>query len=105
VKTLLNETDSWIWKGSETMCGTYGKTDREMFDETNNKQNEKTTSNLLYPWKTIDRNISSPISFTSPKVKLHRCCCCHCPQSRLGWQTSLLSDLQGNFVKGTPDGD
>jgi hypothetical protein len=45
VKTSLNETDSWVWKGSETMCGTHGRmdneTDSKMFDETNGKRNEK----------------------------------------------------------------
>jgi hypothetical protein len=30
-KTSLNETDSWIQKGSETMCGMHGKMDSEMF--------------------------------------------------------------------------
>jgi hypothetical protein len=106
VKMSLNETDSWVWKGSETTCGMYGKTDSEtigeMFNETNSKQNEKMTSNLLCPQKTIDRNISSPIFFTSPKVKLHLCRC-HRPQSRWDWQMSLPSDLLGNFVEGTPD--
>jgi hypothetical protein len=102
VKTLLDETDSWVWEGSETTCGIYGETDSEMFDETNKKRNEKTTSNLLYPRKTMDCNISSPISFTSPKVKLHLRHH-HCPQSRWGWQTSLLDDLLGNFVRGIPD--
>jgi hypothetical protein len=56
VKTLLNEMDSWVWKGSETTCGIHGKTDSETFNETNKKQNEKATLNLLYPWKTMDRN-------------------------------------------------
>jgi hypothetical protein len=60
VKTLLNETELWVWRGSETMCEMYGKTDSETigetFNETNSKQNEKMTSNLLYPWKTMDRN-------------------------------------------------
>jgi hypothetical protein len=41
VKMSLNETDSWVWKGSETTCGMHGKTDSEtigeMFDETNSK--------------------------------------------------------------------
>jgi hypothetical protein len=59
VKMSLNETDSWVWKGSEMTCGMYGKMDSETFDETNNKRNEKTTSNLLYPRKTTDRNTSS----------------------------------------------
>jgi hypothetical protein len=84
----------------------YGKTDSETigetFNETDSKRNEKMTSNLLYPGKTMDHNISSPIFFTSPKVKLHLCRCHH-PQLRWGWQTSLLSDLLGNFVKGTPN--
>jgi hypothetical protein len=83
---------------NKTRDKTYGET----FDETNSKQNEKMTSNLLCPWKTMDRNSSSPISFTSLKVKLHLCCCHH-PQSRWGWQTSLPGDLLGNFVKGIPD--
>jgi hypothetical protein len=52
----------------------------------------------------MDRNISSPISFTSPKVRLHLCRCHH-PQSRWGWQMSLLGDLPENFVKGTPNDD
>jgi hypothetical protein len=60
VKTSLNETDSWVWRGSETTCVMYSKTDSktigETFNETNNKQNEKTTSNLLCPRKTMDRN-------------------------------------------------
>jgi hypothetical protein len=42
------------------MCGIYGKTDSETigetFNETNSKQNEKMTSNLLCPRKTMDRN-------------------------------------------------
>jgi hypothetical protein len=42
------------------MCGMYGKTDSETisetFNETNSKRNEKTTLNLLCPWKTMDRN-------------------------------------------------
>jgi hypothetical protein len=101
VKTLLDETDSWVWEGSETTCGIYGETDSETFDETNKKRNEKTTSNLLYPWKTMDRNISSPISFPSPKVKLHLRR--HCPQSIWGWQMSLPDNLLGNFVRGIPD--
>jgi hypothetical protein len=92
--------------GEEVECGMHGKTDSktigETFDETNNKRNERMTSNLLCPRKTMDCNISSPISFTSLKVKLHRHHC-HCPQSRWGWQMSLPSDLQGNFVKGTPN--
>jgi hypothetical protein len=45
VKTLLNETDSWVWKGSETTYGMHGKinseTIGEAFDETNNKRNER----------------------------------------------------------------
>jgi hypothetical protein len=106
VKTSLNETELWVWRGSETTCGMYGKTDSETigetFNETNSKQNEKMTSNLLYPWKTMDCNISSPIFFTSPKVELHLRHCHH-PQLRWGWQMSLPSDLLGNFVKGTPD--
>jgi hypothetical protein len=106
VNTLLNETESWVCRESETMCGMYGKTDSETigetFNETDSKRNEKMTSNLLYPGKTMDHNISSPIFFTSPKVKLHLCRCHH-PQLRWGWQTSLLSDLLGNFVKGTPN--
>jgi hypothetical protein len=50
----------------------------------------------------MDCNISSPISFTSLKVKL---CLrrCHCPQSRWGWQMSLPGDLLGNYVKEIPD--
>jgi hypothetical protein len=107
VKTL-NETDLWVWRGSETTCGMYGKTDSETFgetfNETNSKQNEKMTSNLLRPGKTMDCNISSPIFFTSLKVKLHLHHCHH-PQSTWDLQTFLLSDLLGNFVKGTPDGD
>jgi hypothetical protein len=106
VKTSLNETASWVWRESETTCGMYGKTDSETigetFNETNSKQNEKMISNLLCPWKTMDRNISSSIFFTSPKVKLHLRHC-HRPQLRWGWQTSLLSDLLGSFVKGTPN--
>jgi hypothetical protein len=90
------------------MCGMYGKMDSETigetFNKTNSKQNKKMTSNLLCPRKTMDRNISSPIFFTSPKVKLHLRRC-HRPQSRWGWQTSLLDDLLGNFVKRTPDDD
>jgi hypothetical protein len=65
VKTSLNETDLWVWKGSEMTCGVHGKMDSETigetFDETNGKQNEKVTSNLLCPRKTMDRN-SSPSS-------------------------------------------
>jgi hypothetical protein len=60
VKTSLNETDLWVWRGSETMRGMYGKTDSETigetFNETNSKRNEKMTSNLLCPWKTMDHN-------------------------------------------------
>jgi hypothetical protein len=80
VKMSLNKTDSWVWKGSERRVETDSETMDETFDETDNKQNEKTTLNLLYPRKTMDRNISSPIPFTSLKVKLCRCHC-HCPQS------------------------
>jgi hypothetical protein len=62
VKTLSNETDLWVWRGSKTMCGMYGKTDSEtigeMFSETNSKQNKKMTSNLLCPQKTMDCNIN-----------------------------------------------
>jgi hypothetical protein len=79
-----------------------GETIGKTFDETNSKQNKKMTSNLLCPWKTMDCNISSPISFTSPKVKLrlrHR----HRPRSRWGWRTFLPVDLLGDFVKGIPD--
>jgi hypothetical protein len=46
-KTSLNETNSWIQKGSETTCGMHGKKVSEM---------KKTTSNQLYPRKTMDRN-------------------------------------------------
>jgi hypothetical protein len=60
VKMSLNETDSWVWRGSKTTCGMHGKTDSETigetFDETNNKRNKKMTSNLLCPWKTMDCN-------------------------------------------------
>jgi hypothetical protein len=63
VKTSLNETESWVCRGSETTCGMYGKTDSEtigeMFNETDSKRNEKMTSNLLYPRKTMDRNITN----------------------------------------------
>jgi hypothetical protein len=63
VKMSLNETDSWVWRGSEMTCGMYGKMDSETigetFNETNSNQNEKTTSNLLCPWKTMDRNLDS----------------------------------------------
>jgi hypothetical protein len=45
MKMLLNETDSWVWKGSEMMCEMHGKTDSETisetFDETDSKRNEK----------------------------------------------------------------
>jgi hypothetical protein len=65
VKTSLNETDLWVWRGSETMCGMYGKTDSETicktFNETNSKQNEKMTSNLLCPQKTMNHNTNHPI--------------------------------------------
>jgi hypothetical protein len=33
-ETLLDETDSWIWNGSETTCKTDGETRVETFDET-----------------------------------------------------------------------
>jgi hypothetical protein len=60
VKMSLNETDLWVWRGSETTCGMYGQMDSEiigeMFNETNSKRNEKMTSNLLCPRKTMDRN-------------------------------------------------
>jgi hypothetical protein len=87
-KTSLDETDSWIQKGSKTTCRMHGKmdseTDSKTLDETNGKQNEKTTFNQLCPRKPMDHNISSPKSFTSPKVKpcLH---CHHRPQSGWGW--------------------
>jgi hypothetical protein len=57
VKTSLNESDLWVGKGSETMCGVHGKTGSETigetFDETNNKRNEKVTLNLLCPQNTM----------------------------------------------------
>jgi hypothetical protein len=56
VKTLLDETDSWVWERSKTTCGIYGEMDSKTFNETNKKRNEKMTSNLLYPQKTMDCN-------------------------------------------------
>jgi hypothetical protein len=41
VKTSLNETDSWVWKGSERRVETDSETMDETFDETDNKQNKK----------------------------------------------------------------
>jgi hypothetical protein len=40
-KTSLNETDSWIQKGSERRVETDSETMDETFDETDNKRNEK----------------------------------------------------------------
>jgi hypothetical protein len=41
VKTSLNKTDSWVWKGSEQHVETDSETMDEIFNETDNKRNEK----------------------------------------------------------------
>jgi hypothetical protein len=42
VKTSLDETDSWVWEGSEMTCGIYGEMDSKMFDEMDSKMFDET---------------------------------------------------------------
>jgi hypothetical protein len=75
-----------------------------MFDETDDRQNEK---DVLGPVISSESRIvtsAPPIPFISPKVKPRHRCCCH-PLSGWGWQTSLRNDLQGNFAIRTLGGD
>jgi hypothetical protein len=67
---LLDETKGWKYVGSETTCETNDKTKDETIVKHWMKRSmkqiiskmKKTTLDLLYPWKTMDRNISSPYS-------------------------------------------
>jgi hypothetical protein len=81
---------------SETMNG--------MFDETDDRQNEKDVLRPVISSESRIVTLAPPIPFTSPKVK-PRYRRCHHPQSRWGWQMSLRNDLQGNFAIGTLGSD
>jgi hypothetical protein len=74
---------------SETMNG--------MFDETDDRRNEKDVLGPVISSESQIVTLAPPIPFTSPKVKPchHRC---RRPQSGWGWKTSLWNDLQGNFA-------
>jgi hypothetical protein len=41
VKMSLNETDWWLWKKSETTCGTHSETDNETDSKTFNETCKK----------------------------------------------------------------
>jgi hypothetical protein len=76
----------------------------ETFDETDNKRNEKDYLGPVISTENRIVTLAPPIPFTSPKVKLCHCSCCH-PQSGWGWQTSLQNDLRGNFATRTLGSD
>jgi hypothetical protein len=101
---LLNETDSWIWKGGKTTCKTDSETVVETLNETDEKRNEKDVLGPVISSESRIVTLAPPIPFTSLKVK-PRYRRCRCLQSGWGWQMSLWNDLQGNFAIGTPSGD
>jgi hypothetical protein len=81
---------------SETMNG--------MFNETDNRQNEKDVLGPVIFSESRIVTLAPPIPFTSPKVKPHHRRCRRL-QSGWGWQMSLWNDLQGNFAIRTLSGD
>jgi hypothetical protein len=69
---------------SETMNG--------MFDETDDRQNEKDVLGPVISLESRIITLAPPIHFTSPKVKPRYRRCRHF-QSGWGWQMSLQNDL------------
>jgi hypothetical protein len=80
------------------------ETMNRMFDETDDRRNEKDVLRPVISSESWIVTLAPPIPFTSLKVK-PRYCRCRRPQSGWGWQMSLRNDLQGNFAIGTLGGD
>jgi hypothetical protein len=54
----LDETDSWVWNGSETTCKTDGETGVETFNETDRGEMKRKQPWACYILGKSDRNIS-----------------------------------------------
>jgi hypothetical protein len=74
---------------------TDGETMNGMFDETDDRRNEKNVLGPVISMESWIVTLAPSIPFTSPKVKprCHHCRCCRRPQSGWGWQMSLQNDL------------